>query len=284
MKRLFDALFGRGKKPKPPRAVEPAPAPAPPPPAPAPAPPAPPAAPVWDPTITWDETTYHGRPLDPLSKLLFAEEFEGPTHKLVGGHAPVGPGLFDPVGGEAYSLRNSQLEMRLYKAPDGVWHGGNLQTATNDGIGFTAIDCYWEARIKLPARWPGTWPAVWTLSPHDYGLNYHIEVDALEWYGGDPRGLHHTVHLWLAGRDYLKSNYVGTDRAADGDWHNHGVLIRSNGEVITYFDRMELARIKLPFRIPPQYALISLAVHAAEMDQLQPGAALFDYLRCYAAP
>jgi hypothetical protein len=248
---------------------------------------------LWDSSRNWTETT-RGAALGTLGTPLFAEEFGSTTLALVNGHSAYGAGAFDAYPGAAYVVAGGELELKMYKVGS-AWRSGNLQTADNAGVGFMAVDCYWEARIKVPGispvptdrnlmlKTPGMWPAFWMLSPND-AASKHTEVDCVELYCNDPRGHHQGAHLWTGGGDSSKNNYTGMDLVTDGQYHTYGVITKRNGEVITYIDRTEISRFTFPYVLPPMYALLSLAVYAPEASIANPGSIFCDYLRCYPLP
>ena len=151
--------------------------------------------------VTWDELA-SGEPLD-LSKyhLVFDESFD--TKQLTGPkvfapvHAPYGAGTFDGPTGDAYQVEGGTLTLEAYKR-NGRWRSGSVQTANpsqsrgrepfSDGKGFACSDCYFETRLKFPKGVvAGPWGGFWLLSPE--AGNGHVEVDVIEWYGGDPKGI-----------------------------------------------------------------------------------------------
>ena len=174
------------------------------------------------------------------------------------------------------------------------WRSGNIQTADQaqsyrqapfDGRGFVCRGCYFEARLKFPKAAPGYWAAFWLLSP-DQPKTGHVEVDVIEWYGGDPKGHHQSVHIWNRPKEKhtFKSNYTGMKGVVtDGEWHSYGALQRDE-EIVFYVDRKEIARVKVDqaFNVP-LYAVLSLSVLPKEVPQAKSPMVLYaDYIRAYA--
>src|SRR5882757_2380354 len=103
---------------------------------------------------------------------------------------------------------------------------------------------------------PGTWPAFWILSQNGFldKTATRTEIDAIEWYGDDPKGLHSTIHLWPAlhpkpdsiPKHLFRSTYYNlmkyptdppqlTDGKLEG-FHSYGAEITPDW-VVVYFDR-----------------------------------------------
>jgi hypothetical protein len=252
--------------------------------------------------VTFSEQSA-GSPLDLDGfRLQFAEEFDAPV-SLKGPrlfapvHAPYGAGQFDPPEGRAYAVTRDDeghgvLRITAYQDAKG-WRSGSVQTADaaqSKGQarigpqGFACQGCYFEARMKFPRSAPGYWSAFWLLSPDPKGS--HVEVDVVEWYGGDPRGHHQSVHIWRKppAKKAFKSNYSGMAGVIDdGDWHDYG-LLQEPGRLTFYVDRREVARVAVDETFDVAlYPLVSLAVLPKEAPQAKGPMTLdVDYLRAYA--
>ncbi|WP_331539474.1 glycoside hydrolase family 16 protein [Phenylobacterium sp.] len=250
-----------------------------------------------------------GQPLDLKGYgLTFNEEFDGPL-SLQGPrlfapvHTPIGAGKFDDPQGPAYAAVEvpgedgrdvTALSITAYK-DGGGWRSGNVQSADAaqsyrqapfGGKGFACRGCYFEARLKFPQAAPGYWAAFWLLSPDQPGIG-HVEVDVIEWYGGDPKGHHQSVHVWskaAPAKHTFKSNFVGMkDVIADGRWHNYGAL-QQDGQIVFYVDRREISRVPVTAEFDvPLYALVSLSVLPKEAAAAVGPMVLYaDYIRAYA--
>jgi hypothetical protein len=253
--------------------------------------------------VEFDESR-SGGPID-LSgrRLSFNEDFKGylslrGPRLFAPVHAPAGAGVFDPPEGPAYATVEvdgvKALRILAYKQ-DGQWRSGNVQTASiaqaHEGApfsryGFACKGCYFEARMKFPRAAAGYWSAFWLLSPH--AKSGHVEVDVIEWYGGDPKGHHQSVHAGPSGKSgrRYKSNYISMlSTLGDGGWHDYGVQ-QNPGELIFYVDRREISRVKVPADFDvPLYPLVSLVVLPSEADQAKSPMTLYvDYIRAYAPP
>ena len=129
---------------------------------------------------------------------------------------------------------------------------------------------------------PGLWAAFWLLSPE--GPNGHVEIDVIEWYGGDPKGHHQSVHIWPKDRASHagQSNYTGISATTDGDWHTYGAQHRG-GTVHIYMDRKEISRVKVPTEFNSvYYAVATLAVLQKEAKLArEPFSIAVDYIRAY---
>jgi hypothetical protein len=260
-----------------------------------------PAVAGGDMPVAFDESG-SGAPLD-LSdrRLVLDEDFNGPLslrgpRLFAPVHAPYGAGVFDPPEGPAYSVVKEDgvgaLRIVAYRQ-DGKWRSGNVQTASiaqaHDGApfagtGFACQGCYFEARMKFPRAAPGYWSAFWLLSPHM--KDGHVEVDVIEWYGGDPKGHHQAVHSGPSAKTgrRFKSNYISMlSTLGDGGWHAYGVR-QEPGELIFYVDQREISRVKVATSFDvPLYPLVTLAVFEGEAAQAKEPMALYvDYVRAYA--
>jgi len=250
---------------------------------------------------SWSEE-YAGTALD-LSgyDLSLSDEFDadsvtpdsgaGPWYAPV--HASYGAAKFDVPGAnnQTYSISNGVLTIRATKDTDG-WHGGNIETVNQAGAGFAQRYGYFEARMKFP-NMPGAWPGFWLKSQEEH-TNLAIvrpEIDIVEWYGGDPRGLHSTVHLWPPAPKYLKpgglskpwskSNYKGEAGLA-AEWHTYGALI-SPQFVIIYLDRKEVARFPTldEYKVA-LYPLVSLTLYEQDVSKaVSPFELQVDYVKVY---
>ena len=244
----------------------------------------------------WDERAA-GTSLDvDRYRLLFDEGFDrralkGPT-TFAPVHAPYGAGIFDPPAGKAYRVEDGVLSISAYRSA-GKWRSGSVQTADADqaagrtpfygGRGFACQGCYFETRMRLPAgKEPGFWGGFWLLSPNEAGS--HVEIDVLEWYGGDPKGHHQSVHIWPADhRAHVGlSNYTGTKALLDGQWHSYGARV-ADGIAYVYMDRREVSRLPVPPSFDTAfYPLVTLAIFPKEREIAREGMHLdVDYIRAY---
>jgi beta-glucanase (GH16 family) len=251
---------------------------------------------------TWTKQ-YAGTDLDLSSyDLSFAEEFDsdritpyngsGPWYAPV--HASYGSAIFDVPGSnnQTYTVNGGVLTIKASKESDG-WHGGNIQTVSQAGKGFAQRFGYFEARMKFP-NMPGAWPAFWLEAQDQYTNPAMVrpEIDVVEWYGGDPKGLHSTVHLWTPAAKYIvpggltkawgMSDYQSEVGLA-GEWHDYGALI-SPDNVIIYLDHKEV------FRFPTLdeykvalYPMVSLTLYEQDVTKaVSPFELQVDYVRVYA--
>jgi hypothetical protein len=246
--------------------------------------------------VKWDGST-QGEELDLKDyQLMFEEEFDkralqGPK-VFAPVHAPFGAGIFDPPPREAYSVVDGTLVLKAYKW-NNKWRSGSVQTADLsqssgragfDGKkGFACNTCYFEARLKFPAGVVrGFWGAFWLLSPE--APTGHVEIDIIEWYGGDPKGHHQSVHIWPKVRDLhaFQSNYTGMAAITDGAWHTYGAQVR-DGVVHIYTDRKEVSKVAVPDDFKTSYyAVVTLAVLPKEAQIAnEPFSMAVDYIRAY---
>jgi len=157
--------------------------------------------------LDWDRT-HAGRPLNLDGyKLTFDDNFDTLSVTREGGKgpwlAPVRSGFggakfLPPDPGGPFSIAEGILTIRAEKV-DGKWQSGLMQTVDSKGQGFVQQYGYFEMRAQFPAS-KGAWPAFWLLSQngHTDTTKTRTEIDIVEWYGGDPKGHHASVHLWPA--------------------------------------------------------------------------------------
>lgn len=250
--------------------------------------------------VEWDQS-HSGEALDLKGmKLVFEETFDAPR-SLNGPvlfapiHARYGLEHFDPPGGPAYRIEDGALKLRAYKDQGGVIRSGMVQTADaaqsyrgapiTAERGFACSSCYFEARIKFPPYAPRLWGAFWLLSPDTE--SGHVEIDAVEWYGEDPKGHHAALHFWPKDRKQhaYKSKIIKIPELENGDWHTYGVWPDTSRNLITVFlNGKEIARVTPPpnFLGSPFYALASLAVNPrSEAEATYPFEMAVDYIRAY---
>lgn len=156
----------------------------------------------------------------------------------------------------AVRQRVTAADGATYDFSSGMVTTGNATDEGNLPAKFACINCFFEARIKLPSG-QGLWPAFWLL-PEDYTSK--PEFDIMEFLGHEPTAINMTVHyLDNAGeRQRAKSTFSGKD-FSDG-WHTYA--FSRNGAVLTwYVDGVQ--RFRQVIDAVPQkrmYLLLNLAV------------------------
>ena len=254
--------------------------------------------------LKWD-VAHAGQPLKlDWYRLTFHDDFDrlnvtpdgskGPWFAPV--HGPFGAAKFLPPGRDGpFSIVDNALAIRADKV-NGKWRSGLMQTVDSKGRGFAQRYGYFEMRAKFPPG-RGTWPAFWLLSQNGCTDNTatRTEIDVVEWYGGDPKGHHASVHLWPARqpkpgaitKHVFKSQYCNLKAVlADGQlagWHTYGAEVTPEW-VIVYFDQKELGRYPtLPEFRTPLYMVVDLAILPAEADVASnPKEMRIAYVRAYA--
>lgn len=273
--------------------------------------PVPPPARVTVESLGWDQS--HHTKIDPAGmSLAWSDEFD--SRRILAGNesgstlwyagAQGGPYGVAAVGysprDDVYLVSNGILTIRAHAytgangARTGDWYSGHLQTVNTKGEGFALQEGYFEARMKVPASL-GAWPAFW-LKPRIKWLDpaaTNLELDVLEWYGGDWTRAHHTVHLGDgAARRYWEDAEAALDaqgRPVDlsKDWHTYGALLTPDWFIV-YLDRVEIARFPLlEIYRTPFYPQLTLSIQKNPQTGVVPAEAtspmdlLVDYVRVY---
>lgn len=258
--------------------------------------------------LAWDKSK-RGAVLDlDQFKETFRDDFndlsvtaeDGPGPWFAPGHTPFGAGDFLPPGPDGpFGLKDGVLVLTARKTGD-KWHSANLQTLNANGQGFAQQYGYFEMRAKFPPG-AGGWCAFWLLSQNGYldKSKTRTEIDIVEWYGGDPKGLHLTTHLWPATQKsegpslekhvYAPQYYnlskatppVLENNALTG-FHTYGAEITPEW-IINYFDRREVARFpNVPEFNTPLYLLVTLAINRSEAEHAEsPKEMEVDYVAAY---
>jgi len=268
-------------------------------------------------TMKWD-TSHAGTALD-LSgyKQTFTDDFDrvsvtadtGAGPWFAPGHTTFGAATFLPPGASGpFSVTNGLLTIRAEKStvdtpkgPKTKWTTGCMQTVDAKGKGFAQQYGYFEMKAKFPPG-KGGWPAFWLLSQNGYldKSRRRTEIDVVEWYGGDAKGVHTCVHIWPAGQRaaddpvvkplhsslYHNLNHVTPPVLTDGKlegFHTYGSELTPEW-VIMYFDRREIGRIKtLPEWRTPLYMVVDLALFEKEAGAAEsPKDLVVDSVAAYA--
>lgn len=231
------------------------------------------------------------------SRRILAGNQSGPALWFAGaqggpyGAASVGYSPRDDV----YIVSNGILTIRAHANVDpsgartGTWYSGHLQAVNTKGEGFAIEKGYFEARMKFPSSM-GAWPAFW-LKHRAKWLNPatpNIEIDIVEWYGGDWVGHHHTVHIGDGPTRKFWGDYEKTPVDLSRDWHTHGALITDDWIVI-YLDQVEIARFPMLDQLrTPLYPQLTLSIlkqpdtGAVSPEAMSPMDLQVDYVRVYA--
>jgi len=261
--------------------------------------------------LHWDKS-FQGRQLD-LSryKPTFIDHFdkmditaEGGTGPwFAPGHSTFGAGKFLPPGTNGpFFIQNGNLILRADKTvnPDGnfKWTAACMQTVDpTTGHGFAQQYGYFEMKAKFPSG-TGGWPALWLLSQNGYldKTKPRGEIDIVEWYGGDAKGIHTTGHIWPAAERkpedpvqkeigsglYTNIGSLLKDGKLEG-FHTYGAELTPEW-VIYYFDRQEVGRFPMvPEWRTPFYMLVDLAIFDEQAWESQgPKEMTVEYVMAYA--
>lgn len=205
---------------------------------------------------------------------------------------------------DVYLVSNGVLTIRAHAYVNergvrtGDWYSGHLQTVNTKGEGFAVQEGYFEARMKFPTSM-GAWPAFWLKHRSKWPVDQpnppvNIEIDVVEWYGGDWSGHHHTVHVGDGPTRKYWSDYEnvrdGSSRPVDlsSDWHTHGVLVTREW-IIIYLDRIEIGRFPVLDQLrTPLYPQLTLSIlkqpetGVVSPQAISPMDLQVDYVRVYA--
>ena len=198
---------------------------------------------------------------------------------------------------DVYIVSNGVLTIRAHANVNaqgqrtGSWYSGHLQTVNRKGEGFAVREGYFEARMKFPSSL-GAWPAFW-LKHRTKWLDpdaTNVEVDVVEWYGGDWFGHHHSVHVGEGSTRKFWSDYEKAGVDLSRDWHTHGALITRDWIVI-YLDRIEIGRFPTPDAVrTPLYPQLTLSIqkqsgtNAVSPAAVSPMDLYVDYVRVWVPP
>ncbi len=187
---------------------------------------------------------------------------------------------------ESYPLYDS---LGVYKKQ---WAVAEIQSVDKTGQGFTMSEGCAEARMKFaPGR--ASWPALWARS-----LNYttdatHLEpgaeLDTIEWYGGDPKGMHSTLHLHHSTVPKVGcysgiKNSVGVYLDLSQAYHRYGFCV-DGSTYKTYFDGQLQCEFDMDARYPrPFYLILSQSVFEPQVSPLVTLDTLVDYVRVWKKP
>jgi beta-glucanase (GH16 family) len=254
-------------------------------------------------------------------KITFEDNFDKLSVTEEGGKGPwlapvrssFGGAKFQPPGPDGpFTVADGILTIRMekYQRDDGKtgWKSGLMQTVDSKGQGLVQQYGYWEMRAQFPES-KGAWPAFWLLSQNGYTdyTKTRTEIDIVEWYGGDQKGHHATVHLWPNRQSQPEgpAKHVGVGQYSNftrwdtrfklpaaplvegklTGWHTYGGEVTPEW-VIIYMDGHELARFPTqPEFKTPLYMLVNLTLGGGGTDTkeaISPMEMKVDYVRVYA--
>lgn len=188
----------------------------------------------------------------------------------------------DPGPQSPFSIDNGILSITM-KRIDGKWTGGLLASIDRQGHGFAQTTGYWEMRAKLPSG-NGVWPAFW-LSTIGKPGQPSPEIDAMEFYGHEPRGYLATVHVWQnGGHLYSKAEHVDVRPGSlSTGYHLYGVKVEKDG-VFIYLDRHLVTQFAPRAEyLQPKAVLLDLGAGGGwPIDGMpDPSVMQVDYVRVY---
>lgn len=226
-------------------------------------------------------------------KLTFDEPFDtldvsawGPGTRWIA-HTPwngdFGEASFTEPGDQSpFSISKGNLMITMRRR-EGRWRSGLLASIDREGHGFKQTTGYWEMRAKLPSG-TGVWPAFWLGTIGKDGQPTP-EIDAMEFYGHDPKGYLATVHIWQNGNQLYQLAHGIAVKPGDLSqrYHLYGVKVEKEG-VWIYLDRRLVAQFApRPEYLQPKAVLLDLGAGGGwPIDGMpDPSVMQVDYVRAY---
>jgi beta-glucanase (GH16 family) len=247
-------------------------------------------------------------------KLVFEDNFnvlsvqapEDKGDKIWLGHPPYGPAShfsFSHWSWDRRTLRvkNGHLVNTAWYDPTITNHWTNWRSGAmssmdrNDASGFAQRFGYFEARMRMPQAGQGAFPAFWLASksgiPNAGTKGY--EIDIIEWFGGNPRQVAHTVHEWNADGSQ-GSNTAGVWADVPGGdtintWHTYGCLVHPD-YIRFYVDGVMTAEFPYnkEYGYDPLYIIINYALQSPLTSEPyrshRESSLLVDYVRAWSLP
>jgi beta-glucanase (GH16 family) len=199
--------------------------------------------------------------------------------------------FLDPASGyNPFKVENGVLSITAQ--PDhtpsgypGGWESGLLTTAGN----FSQTYGYFEIRANFSAL-PGAWDAFWLMPDHQVPdpnkMGRWQELDVVEHYGDNPKGVYSTIHTTDAApnvnwQDHLQ---VYSETPQPGGFHTYGVDWEPD-KITFYVDGQAMGSQPTPSDMHgPMYLLADLATQNAANSANVPITSYIDYIRAYASP
>lgn len=206
-----------------------------------------------------------------FDKLVFEENFEGPSLNLSKWEYDIGNGVWGWGNDEKEYYRknkeniyieNNQLHIKAKVESYGNMEYTSAKITTKHTFQFTYG--YVEAKIKLPIG-KGIWPAFWMLGANIDDINWPDcgEIDILEAINEEKK-IYHTLH-WRKG-DTNEQGDEGDNKEVENidEFHKYG-LKWTEEEISMYIDDIESFKISLSGTKTeafhkPFYLLLNLAV------------------------
>jgi beta-glucanase (GH16 family) len=232
-------------------------------------------------------------------ELVWHDEFEGSAIDPSSWTFDLGGGGWGNGEAERYTNRsenariengNLVIEARQEKYLGSYYTSARLKTQGLRAFKYGRV----EARIKVPGG-KGMWPAFWLLGQDIGSVGWPAcgEIDAMEYIGKDPTGVHGTVHGpgYSGAQGLTKRLDAGLELA--NDFHVYAIEWDANG-IRWYFDGKEYHSVAKPDVGGNAWAfdksffiILNLAVGGGwpgpvALDTPFPARMLVDYVRVYA--
>lgn len=193
-----------------------------------------------------------------------------------------------PGADSAFSIRDGILSITARKAANGKWSSGLISAVDETGAGHGLSEGYFETRIKVTPG-PGTWPAFWLFSKTARSdRRPKVEIDALEFYGHDPRSFHASWKVHGRGdkaRNRGDLKRIAIEPGAMSERFNT-IGIQLTRTTIRYlFNRVEVWSAPRPDELDtPMFPLVNLALGSGYSIKQTPNPSVLevDYVRLYA--
>ncbi len=191
-------------------------------------------------------------------------------------------------GYDPFSVQNGVLTITA--APPGTsasgypgsWQSGLISTQGN----FSQTYGYFEIRADFSNN-PDAWDAFWLLpnqqSPQSSSTNGHQELDVVEHYGNNDRGVYSTIHTTdpqAAGTTWQQTRQVYSEMPNPSGYHTYGMNWQAD-RISFYVDGQLVGSQATPSDLhSPMYLLANLAVQSTAATGTRFSSSI-DYIRVY---
>ncbi|MCJ2124127.1 Hint domain-containing protein [Methylobacterium sp. J-077] len=211
--------------------------------------------------------------------------------RMADGRSDIGFGrssFVDPSSGyDPFSVQNGALSITATPNPTpygypGNWESGLITTQGN----FSQTYGYFEIRADF-SNDPNAWDAFWLLpnqqSAQSSNINGHQELDVVEHYGNNDKGVYSTIHTTdpQNGIPWQDNRQVYSEMANPSGYHTYGMNWQPD-KISFYVDGQFTGSQVTPSDLNrPMYLLANLAVRSDGSATGSPFTSNIDYIRVY---